>query len=101
MHAKPSPLAAGLHRRSSGIATTGIIGTIGSGKPIIMLRSDIDALPVEEPEGFEDRSLHPGRMHACGHDTHMAMLLGEHTGVKAAAASQAGLDPEPWSLLGL
>lgn len=40
-----------------------------------LFRSDMDALPVEEPEGAPFRSLHPGRMHACGHDGHMAMLL--------------------------
>ena len=44
-----------VHLRS-GLATTGIVATIGSGRPVIMLRTDIDALPVEEPEGFEARS---------------------------------------------
>lgn len=46
------------HPRSvrSGLATTGIVASIGSGRPVILLRTDIDALPVEEPEGFEARS---------------------------------------------
>ena len=46
----------------------------GSGR-VIAFRSDMDALPVEEPEGCPFRSTHPGRMHACGHDGHMATLL--------------------------
>ena len=41
----------------------------------IAFRADMDALPVEEPEGCAFRSEHPGMMHACGHDGHMAMLL--------------------------
>jgi IAA-amino acid hydrolase len=50
-------------------AKTGLVGTVGTGKPpIVALRSDIDALPVDEPEGLEFRSGHEGRMHACGHD---------------------------------
>ena len=42
----------------------------------IAFRSDMDALPVEEPEGCPFRSIHEGQMHACGHDGHMSMLLG-------------------------
>jgi len=50
-------------------AKTGLVGTVGTGKPpIVALRSDIDALPVDEPDGLEFRSAHEGRMHACGHD---------------------------------
>ncbi len=44
-------------------------------KGAIAFRADMDALPVEEPEGCPFGSVHPGRMHACGHDGHMAMLL--------------------------
>ena len=62
------------------IASHGIVATIGSGKqPVIALRSDMDALPVNEVamDGTDDFvSERPGKMHACGHDAHMAMLLG-------------------------
>ena len=57
---------------------TGCIATIKGGKPgkTVMLRADIDALPIQENSGVEFESVHPGVMHACGHDTHAAMLLG-------------------------
>ena len=56
----------------------GLIATLDTGKPgkTIMLRSDIDALPVLEGTGLEFASVNEGVMHACGHDAHMAMLLG-------------------------
>lgn len=50
-------------------------GEAGDG-PLVALRADIDALPIREPEGLPFRSETDGVMHACGHDTHMAMLLG-------------------------
>ncbi|MDZ5699086.1 M20 aminoacylase family protein [Chelativorans sp. M5D2P16] len=63
----------------SGIGRTGVVGLIrgkrGQG-PCIGLRADMDALPMEEETGFAYRSTVLGRMHACGHDGHMAMLLG-------------------------
>ena len=46
------------------------------GVPVIAFRADMDALPVEEKTGLPFSSEHPGAMHACGHDSHMAMLLG-------------------------
>lgn len=49
-------------------AKTGVVGSIGKGKPVVALRADIDALPVHEPEGLAYRSKNEGRMHACGHD---------------------------------
>ena len=57
---------------------TGCIGTIRGGQPgrTVMLRADIDALPIQEATGLPFSSEDPGVMHACGHDCHTAMLLG-------------------------
>jgi len=67
----------------SGVAGTGIVGIIRGTHPgkgrTIGLRADMDALPVTETEGKEYRSKNPGVMHACGHDSHVAMLLGTAT----------------------
>lgn len=63
-----------------GLAKTGVIGVLhgknGPGGPAIMLRADMDGLPIEEKTGAVHASRNPGVMHACGHDGHMAMLLG-------------------------
>lgn len=62
-----------------GIARTGVIGTLSGSRPggrAIALRADMDALPIEEKTGLSHASQHSGRMHACGHDGHTAMLLG-------------------------
>ncbi len=61
-----------------GLAETGVVGVLrkGKGSRAIGLRADMDALPVPEKNTFEHASQHPGRMHACGHDGHTAMLLG-------------------------
>jgi len=60
-----------------GLGGTGVVGTIraGSGQRGLGLRADIDALPITEQNQFGHRSVHAGRMHACGHDGHTAMLL--------------------------
>ncbi|MBS1169286.1 MAG: amidohydrolase [Burkholderiaceae bacterium] len=61
-----------------GLGGTGVVGVIaGSGEGrTIGLRADMDALPMKEMNTFEHASKHEGRMHACGHDGHTAMLLG-------------------------
>jgi amidohydrolase len=64
----------------TGIGQTGVVGVIkgrgqGSGK-VIAMRADMDALPIHEETNLPHRSTVPGKMHACGHDGHTAMLLG-------------------------
>jgi hippurate hydrolase len=61
-----------------GLARTGVVGTIrvGNNPRAIGLRADMDALPMQEDNDFAHRSTVDGRMHACGHDGHTAMLLG-------------------------
>jgi len=66
-----------------GIGRTGVVGVIrgrkpasGAGNKVIGLRADMDALPIEEATGVPYKSTVPGKMHACGHDGHTAMLLG-------------------------
>jgi hippurate hydrolase len=60
-----------------GMATTGVVGIVkaGTSTRAIGLRADMDALPVTELNTFGHASRHPGKMHACGHDGHTAMLL--------------------------
>ena len=66
----------------TGIGRTGVVGVIrgsrtgGAGRKVIGLRADMDALPIEEQTGVAYKSTVPGKMHACGHDGHTAMLLG-------------------------
>ena len=61
-----------------GTGLSSVTATIGEGRPgrTIVLRADMDALPLREESGLEFASEIDGRMHACGHDTHVAMLLG-------------------------
>ena len=63
-----------------GIGQTGVVGVIhgrkGAGHRAIGLRADMDALPIEEANDLPYKSTVPGKMHACGHDGHTAMLLG-------------------------
>jgi amidohydrolase len=63
----------------AGIGRTGVVGVIRGRKPgskVIGMRADMDALPLEEETGLPYKSTVPGKMHACGHDGHTAMLLG-------------------------
>lgn len=69
----------------TGFAGTGVVGLMRCGRPdaeAVLLRADMDGLPVQEVEGREYGSEIPNRMHACGHDGHMAMLLGAATLLK-------------------
>src|SRR5262245_8135335 len=63
---------------AQGLAKTGVVGTLHGTRPgpAIALRADLDALPIQERGEVLHRSVWDGRMHACGHDGHVAMLLG-------------------------
>jgi amidohydrolase len=58
------------------VGRTGVVADIGSGSPMIAIRADMDALPLQEKNKISYASQTPGVMHACGHDSHTAMLLG-------------------------
>ncbi|QXG75614.1 amidohydrolase [Modestobacter sp. L9-4] len=63
---------------TTGTSTTSVVGVLRGGRPgpTYLLRGDMDALPVAEDTGLDFASENPGVMHACGHDTHVAMLVG-------------------------
>jgi hippurate hydrolase len=74
----------------TGVGGTGVVGSLrdGSSRRAVALRSELDALPITEKSGVAYSSKHPGVMHACGHDGHMAMLLG----AAARLAEERGFD---------
>lgn len=60
-----------------GVGGTGVVGVLGNGDgPRVLMRADMDALPVTEATGLPYASAHDGVMHACGHDVHVTCLLG-------------------------
>ncbi|MFI5916507.1 amidohydrolase [Dactylosporangium sp. NPDC051541] len=74
----------------AGVGGTGVVASLTRGRPgrAIGFRSELDALPIEEHSGLAYASEHPGTMHACGHDGHLAMVLG----AAAVLAEEGGFD---------
>ena len=69
---------------------TGLVAEVGAGDTVVALRSDIDALPIEEQTDLPYRSENAGRMHACGHDFHISSVLGAALLLKQHEAELAG-----------
>ena len=69
---------------------TGVVATVGKGEPCILLRADMDALPMPEKSGLDFASQVPGLAHSCGHDSHAAMLLGAAEILKEREAELKG-----------
>lgn len=65
-------------KHQTGVGRTGVVGLIEGARPgrTLIIRADMDALPIEEQTGLPFASVNPGKMHACGHDLHTATLIG-------------------------
>jgi len=76
----------------TGVGRTGVVGLIEGGRPgpVLAIRADMDALPIQEQTGLPCASTAPGRMHACGHDVHTSTLLGVAAVLRELAPQLAG-----------
>ncbi|MBO9101325.1 MULTISPECIES: M20 metallopeptidase family protein [unclassified Rhizobium] len=76
----------------TGVGRTGVVATITGGRPgpCVILRADMDALPIAEQTGLAFASTIPGAMHACGHDIHTAALLGAASALSRISSELAG-----------
>ena len=76
----------------TGVGKTGVVGLIEGGRPgpVLAIRADMDALPIEEKTGLPFASTNLGLMHACGHDIHTTTLLGVAAVLKELAPQLAG-----------
>ena len=67
------------YRVRTGVGRTGVVADLGRGVPVVAIRADMDALPIQEVNAVPYTSQVPGVMHACGHDCHVAVALGVAT----------------------
>jgi amidohydrolase len=79
-------------RHQTGVGRTGVVGLIDGGRPgpVLAIRADMDALPIEEKSGLAFASTKSGLMHACGHDVHTTTLLGVAAVLRDLAPQFAG-----------